>query len=70
MHTNDEIRFHLMERITQRIDDLGLTQTRAAELTGTVPSRFSEIKHYKANIGIDGLVSIMAGASSERRAAR
>lgn len=60
MKTQDDIKRVLCDRITGRLEWLGLTQTAAADFLGIAPARLSEIKRHKlSEFSIDGLVEIL-----------
>ena len=65
MKSNDEIRYHLMGKISLRISDLGINQTEAATLTGNPSTRISEICRLKSELGINNLVFILERLGEE-----
>ena len=60
MKNSDDIKMHLSDRISARIEKLGLNRNQAAERCGVAPERISEIRHYKQGFSIDILIRLLA----------
>jgi predicted XRE-type DNA-binding protein len=68
MKNQNDIKIVLCDRITSRLENLGLTQVAAAEHLGIAPPRLSEIKRHKlSEFSIDGLVEILGHFGVEVR---